>query len=141
MVHVLVETDRGCPACGGTLRAMTGQTEDSEEITVVERQFVLLQHRRQKYRCACNGAVETAPGPLRLAARPDTRGRRYSADFAVEVAIGKYLDHLPLERQVRVMRREGLTIDSQTLWDQLEAWPPCCSRPTRRSSTMCSRHR
>ena len=46
MVHVLDEADRGCPACGGTLRAMTGQTEDSEEITVVERQFVLLQHRR-----------------------------------------------------------------------------------------------
>jgi|SRR5439155_13194995 len=30
-----------------------------------------------------------------------------------------YLDHLPLERQVRIMRREGLTIDSQTLWDQI----------------------
>jgi transposase len=27
----------------------------------------------------------------------------------------------PLERQARRMRREGLTIDSQTLWDQLEA--------------------
>jgi len=36
---------------------------------------------------------------------PDRRGRRYSADFAVEVAISKYLDHLPLERQVRIMRR------------------------------------
>jgi transposase len=29
--------------------------------------------------------------------------------------------HLPLERQIRMMRREGLTIDSQTLWDQIEA--------------------
>jgi transposase len=65
--------------------------------------------------------VETAPGPPRLTTHPDRRGRRYSADFAVEVAIGKYLDHLPLERQVRMMRREGLTIDSQTLWDQIEA--------------------
>ena len=35
------------------------------------------------------------------------------------MAISKYLDHLPLERQVRMMRREGLEIDSQTLWDQL----------------------
>jgi transposase len=93
MVHTLGEADRTCPACGGALREMMGQTEDSEEITVVERQFVVLQHRRQKYRCACNGWVETAPGPLRLADRPDARGRRYSADFAVEVAIGKYLDH------------------------------------------------
>ena len=42
-------------------------------------------------------------------------------DFAVEVAIDKYFDHLPLERQARIMRREGLDIDSQTLWDQIEA--------------------
>jgi transposase len=121
MVHELAPSDRTCTACGGVLREMTGQTEDSEEITVVERQFVMLHHLRKKYRCTCNGCVETAPGPLRLATHPDRRGRRYSADFAVEVAIGKYLDHLPLERQVRMMRREGLAIDSQTLWDQLEA--------------------
>lgn len=121
MLHVLDAADQTCPQCGGTLRPMPGQTEDAEEITVVERQFVLLTHKRQKYRCACNGCVDTAPGPLRLAARPDARGRRYSAEFAVEVAIGKYLDHQPLERQTRIMRREGLAIDSQTLWDQIEA--------------------
>src|SRR5437867_4364619 len=118
VVHVLDAADQTCPQCGGTLRPM-GQTEDAEEITAVERQFVLVTHKRQKYRCACNGCVDTAPGLLRLAARPDARGARYAPEFAIEVAVGKYLDHLPLERQVRIMRREGLTIDSQTLWDQL----------------------
>jgi len=121
VVHQLDEADRVCPACGGTLREMPGQTEDAEEITVVERQFVVITHKRTKYRCACNGCVETAPGPLRLAARPDVRGCRYSPTFAVEVAVNKYLDHLPLERQARIMRREGLAVDSQTLWDQLDA--------------------
>ena len=121
VVHELAPSDRTCAACGGVLREMTGQTEDSEEITVVERRFVMLHQIRKKYRCACNGCVETAPGPLRLTARPDRKGRRYSADFAIEVATGKYLDHLPLERQARMMRREGLVVDSQTLWDQLEA--------------------
>jgi len=121
VVHELDAADLTCPQCGGTLREMPGQTEDAEEITVVERRFVLLTHRRKKYRCACNGCVDTAPGPLRLAARPDVRGRRYSPTFAVEVAVSKYLDHLPLERQARVMAREGLTIESQTLWDQIEA--------------------
>jgi len=47
--------------------------------------------------------------------------QRYSPSFAVEVAVNKYLDHQPLERQARVMSREGLTIEPQTLWDQLEA--------------------
>jgi transposase len=37
------------------------------------------------------------------------------------VAASKYLDHLPLERQSRIMQREGLEVGSQTLWDQLDA--------------------
>jgi transposase len=121
VVHELAEADQTCPQCGGSLQEMKGQTEDSEEIDVVERRFVLVKHRRKKYRCACNGCIDTAPGPLRLAARPDVRGRRYAPAVAVEIAVNKYVDHLPLERQARVMSREGLTIESQTLWDQIEA--------------------
>jgi transposase len=117
--HTLSDAERTCTQCGGTLTELRGQTEDADEVTVVERQFVLVRHRRQKYRCRCNGCVATAPGPLRLAARPDARGARYSPEFAIEVAVSKYADHLPLERQVRIMRREGLVVDSQTLWDQL----------------------
>src|SRR5881296_1476082 len=115
ILHELDEADLVCPKCGGQLVEMAGQTEDSEEVTVVERRFAILRHKRLKYRCACNGCVDTAPGPLKL--QP---GSRYSTAFAVEVAVNKYLDHLPLERQARIMRREGLTIDSQTLWDQLD---------------------
>ena len=98
------------------LAEMGGQAEESEEVTVVERHYVLVRHQRQKYRCKCNGAVVTAPMPPRL-----IPGGRYSLEFAVDVAVAKYLDHMPLERQVRVMQREGLKIDSQTLWDQIEA--------------------
>ena len=119
--HELSEAERGCPQCGRQLTEMSGQSEDSEEITVVERRFVLVQHRRKKYRCACNSHVATAPAPLKLAVSGTARSRRYSIEFAVEVAVGKYLDHLPLERQVRMMGRDGLAIDSQTLWDQIEA--------------------
>jgi len=115
ILHELDEADLVCPKCGGPLVEMVGQTEDSEEVTVIERRFAILRHQRKKYRCACNGCVDTAPGPLKL--QP---GSRYSTAFAVEVAVNKYLDHLPLERQARIMRREGLTIDSQTLWDQLD---------------------
>lgn len=120
-VHELDGPDCTCPKCGGTLTEIPGQTEDSEEVTVVERRFVVVRHRRKKYRCACNGCVETAPAPPKLGSREDARGNRYSIEFAVEVAIQKFLDHLPLERQVRIMRREGLEIDSQTLWDQSNA--------------------
>jgi transposase len=114
--HTLEAPDKQCPKCGGALAEMQGCYEESEEVDVVERRFVLRRHKRQKYRCGCGGCVETALGPPKL--QP---GGRYSVDFAVEVAVAKYLDHLPLERQVRSMAREGLTVDSQTLWDQVEA--------------------
>jgi transposase len=113
-VHELPETERDCPVCGGRLAEMGDQCEESEEISVVERRFVVVKHQRKKYRCRCNASVVTAPGPAKL--QP---GGRYSPEFAVEVATSKYLDHMPLERQARIMKREGLRIDSQTLWDQI----------------------
>lgn len=114
--HELDQDKLGCPQCGGEMVPMNGQFEDSEEVSVVERRFVLVKHRRQKYRCRCNACVVTAPGPRKLIS-----GGRYSTEFAVEVAISKYADHAPLERQVRTMAREGLEISSQTLWDQINA--------------------
>ena len=113
---VLDEKDRTCSICGCVMAPMGDQAEESEEISMVKRQFILVKRRRVKYRCKCNEKVVTAPQPPRL-----IPGGRYSLDFAVEVAAAKYLDHLPLERQVRTMRREGLKIGSQTLWDQIHA--------------------
>lgn len=115
-IHDLDDADRVCTRCGEPLMEMAGQFEESEEVDTLERQFILVRHKRKKYRCNCGGCVETALGPSKLIA-----GGRYSIDFAVGVAIAKYADHLPLERQVRVMKRQGLTTDSQTLWDQINA--------------------
>jgi len=115
-VHLLDQADQVCSSCGGALELWEGQHEASEEIDVVELKYVLKKHLRQKYRCRCGACIETAPGPQKLIS-----GARYSVDFALSVAIAKYADHLPLERQVKMMDRHGLTIDSQTLWDQLNA--------------------
>ena len=92
---------------------MAGQYESSEEVTVVELQFKVLAHHRQKYRCRCNANVVTAPGPDKL-----IPGGRYSVEFAAHSATAKFCDHIPLERQCRMMSRQGLEITSQTLWDQ-----------------------
>jgi transposase len=117
-IHELPANDRSCPACSGQLEPMGDQFEDTEEVTVVRRQFKLITHRRRKYRCRCNGAVVTAPGPQGHLVCP---GGRYSVEFAVEVAVDKYQHHLPLDRQRRMMQQQGLLIDTQTLWDQLFA--------------------
>lgn len=105
-----------CAVCGGDMEAMAGQYESSEEVTVVEVHYKLLTHHRQKYRCRCNANVLTVPGPEKL-----IPGGRYSVEFAAHSATAKFADHIPLERQVRMMARQGLEITSQTLWDQQAA--------------------
>jgi len=116
VVHELDEADKTCPKCGGELAAWAGQFEAADEIDVIERSFRIVRHKRQKYRCGCGECIETALGPQKL-----MPGGRYSVDFAIEVAVAKYLDHMPLARQVRQMARAGLAVDTQTLWDQLFA--------------------
>jgi transposase len=115
-IHSIPECDRACCVCGGSVKQWEGQFEESEEVDIVQREFKITRHKRQKYRCDCNSSIVTAPPPPKL-----FEGARYSINFATEVAVAKYLDHAPLERQVRAMARDGLIVDSQTLWDQLYA--------------------
>ena len=115
-VFELDAADKKCPSCGGELHPMQGQFETSEMIDVVEVSYRVIKVKQQKYACRCSGCIETAPGPER-----STPGGRYSLDFAIKVAIDKYLDHIPLARQERILRRHGLVVTSQTLWDQLSA--------------------
>ena len=108
--------DCTCSGCGGDLRELAEPFEASELITSVQRKFVVKEVKRQKYSCGGCGMLCAAPGPLRL-----IPGGRYDIPFAVDVAVAKYLDAMPLERLVRKMRRGGLTVTSTTLWDQLHA--------------------
>jgi transposase len=122
-IITLPPEERACPNCDGTLQPIKGLSEDSEQVSVIERQFVLKRFMRQKYRCKCQIGVTTAEAPPKPIV-----GGRYTLEFAVHVAIEKYLMHQPLDRQRRGMQRLGLEITTQTLWDQIEAlaglWKP-----------------
>jgi transposase len=115
VIHKHDDVDMVCPNCGGGLHEMEGQYEESDEIDVIPLRFVLKRHKRQKYACRCGSCIDTALGPDKLCP-----GGRYSVSFAIGVGISKYGDHLPLERQVGMMAREGLVVTSQALWDQIE---------------------
>jgi len=116
LVCELDEADRACPQCGDRLEPLAGEAERSEMIDVVELKYQVVEVERKKYVCGCGGAVETAPGPARA-----VEGGRYSLRFAIKVAFDKYVAHLPLERQSRLMAHHGLNVTSQTLWDQCSA--------------------
>jgi transposase len=115
-IFELDAADKACPSCGGELSPMKDQFETSEMIDVVEVSYRVVKVKQQKYTCKCGGCVETAIGPERA-----TPGGRYSLDFAIKIAIDKYLDHIPLARQERILKRHGLVVTSQTLWDQIFA--------------------
>lgn len=113
--HPVAEADKRCDLCGTPLEDWNGQHDSSSEVHVLRRAFVMVEHHQEKARCPKGCCVKTAPTPRKL-----FPGARYSIGFALEVAIEKYLYHMPLARQVRQMKAEGLEIDTQTLWDQLE---------------------
>jgi len=110
------DPDRVCASCGATLHEMDGEYEESKLVDVVEVQYHVKHVKRQKYVCRCGGCIETAPGPERA-----INGGRYSLDVAIKIIIDKYLYHLPLARQARIMAEHGLIVTPQTLWDQLYA--------------------
>jgi transposase len=88
---------------------VAGLFDKSTEITVVERQYKKILHKRKKYRLRAEFAlaekevIVAAPSPVKL-----VPGGGYSIDFAVSVVIDKYLNHIPLERQCRSMASLGL---------------------------------
>ncbi len=108
--------DRICPSCREVMQPMAGATEDSELIDVLRQQYLIRNIKRQKYSCKCGIGVKVAPPPVKHLARG-----RYSLDFAAHTGAEKYVNHQPLDRQRRTMRRLGLDVTTQTLWDQIKA--------------------
>jgi len=113
--HLLDTADQICPDCGGKLHAKGDKVESSERIAVTERVYTVVIDEKQVYGCGC-GHTETA-----LAAPQVVPGGRYDSSIGVQVAVDKYADHQPLNRQVSTMRRAGLRVSRQALWNQLLA--------------------
>lgn len=114
-IALLPEAHRVCECCGEPLHELPGLTEDSQFISVERPLYFVVKYKRQKYSCKNECTIVTAPNAAKV-----YDGGNYSIQFGASVAIDKYLDHQPLERQARAMKRAGLRTDSQTLWDQLD---------------------
>jgi len=112
--YTLPEEERVCELCQKPL--VEWEMEESEDIELVSSRLVVRRHRRQKYRCTCGGCIKTADGPRRLFPKA-----RYGINFALHVALQKYVNHMPLDRQARDFARQGLRVTTATLWDYLSA--------------------
>jgi transposase len=101
--------DATCAGCGGALNVI-GQAE-SFRVEWVPGHFVVEDVIRDK--CACpkcpSEGILTVPAPYAI-----ERALCGNALLA-RVLVDKFADHIPLNRQVRRMKREGFDIGSNTL--------------------------
>jgi len=117
-VFELTDAERACPCCGDVAEVMEGAFETSEYIEVVVREFRVVTAKRQKAVHSCECApqkIVVAPGAIKAVPKG-----KFSLNFAIEIAVAKYHDHIPLELQATQMGRQGLKVRPDVLWNQLE---------------------
>lgn len=83
----------------------------STKITIVERSYEKEVHKRAKYKLKKEFALNFEKEVI-LTAEADKSllpGMQYSTDIVASVVADKYVNHLPLERQTRMMESVGLS--------------------------------
>ena len=101
-----------CTDCGGSLRQIGEDV--TEELEYVPGRFVVRRILRPRMACTCCETFAQAPLP----SRPVERGRP-GPGLLAHVLIGKYCDHLPLDRQSEIFAREKVDLHRTTLTDRV----------------------
>jgi len=110
VVFDLAAHQRQCPQCQGELRHM-GE-EISEQLEYVPASLHVIQQACQKYACPNGCTVVTAGKPL----APIEKGLP-GPGLLAHVAVSKYGDHLPLNRQESIFARHGVELSRKTMCD------------------------
>lgn len=99
-----------CGECGGYLRQIGEDV--TEELEYIPGRFVVRRIIRPRMACTCCEAFTQAPLP----SRPIERGRP-GPGLLAHVLVGKYCDHVPLDRQSKIFAREKVDLHRSTLTD------------------------
>jgi len=108
VVFDLQEAERHCPECHGALQHI-GE-EVSERLEYVPASLHVIEEACQKYACPKGCTLVTAPKP----AAPIEKGLP-GPGLLAHVAVSKYSDHLPLNRQEAIFARQGVELSRQTM--------------------------
>lgn len=106
------EGERACPDCGKEMRAIGEDV--SERGHLIPARVVVNRYVRKKYGCPDRHGIVTGPAPAGV-----IEGAKYEASVFAWVVTSKYSDHLPLNRLEGILRRQGLHLPKQTMWDML----------------------
>lgn len=103
--------EQECSACGTTLEKFGEDIE--EEIEFVPARYYVKEHVKIKKSCpCCKSGVFTGVVPDTVRILPKCK---YGAGLLSKIVVSKYMDHLPLYRQVEIFEREGLQTTRATL--------------------------
>lgn len=109
VVYDLADVDKVCPHDGTALKSIGADT--SEQLDIVPASVRVLVHKRLKYACpCCEQWVKTAP----MAPQPIPKSQA-SPGLLAYIAVSKYADALPLNRQSKQFERIGLALPRATL--------------------------
>jgi transposase len=112
----LPESEKPCPCCG-KMRQKIGE-EISEKLDYVPAKIKVIQTVRPKYACKdCDAAGHGAQIAIaELPSSPIEKGLAAPGLLAA-VIVGKYSDHLPLNRLERIFARHDIDISRSTMCD------------------------
>lgn len=122
----LPEAQKPCPCCG-KMRKRIGQ-EISEKLAYVPAKVTVIQTIRPKYACCdCDAAGNGAQ--IAIADLPPSPIDKGLADASLlsAVIVGKYSDHLPLNRLEKILARHDIDISRSTMCD----WMAACAQALR----------
>ncbi len=100
-----------CPGCGSTVFSRVGQDE-REVLEYTPASFKVIEHIRPKLSCRACETIVQAPMP----SLPIERGLP-GPGLLAHIAISKFCDHLPLNRQSEIYAREGVELDRALMAD------------------------
>lgn len=110
--HELTPEQKTCPCCG--IKGKVIGHEESCEVVREPTKVIFRVHQQEKiaFDCVCENrkTVITAPSPDKPIAKSIA-----SFSLLADIITNKYQNHLPLDRQRRMMARENLIIPENTL--------------------------
>lgn len=109
VIHDLSDAEKFCPHDGTALKNIGSETH--EQLDIIPAKIQVLNHVRMKYACpCCEQYLITAAKP----AQPIEKSIA-SPGLLAFVATQKYVDALPLYRQIESFKRIGIEMDRSTL--------------------------
>lgn len=114
IIHDLSDAEKFCPHDGSALKNIGSETH--EQLDIIPAKIQVLNHVRMKYACpCCEKYLITAKKP----AQPIEKSIA-SPGLLATIATQKYVDGLPLYRQIESFKRIGIELDRGTLADWMQ---------------------